>query len=418
MNIKDRFYLSIKMLMGTFMATDTIGGLGLSCNFSGEIIKLLYDGLNMGKSIKAGQPLISLFDEGSAEKAGDFFKKIQETESALDWQLNVSTEQEIMVIHFSGFLLDDYILIVGAPSREDMIKCMEDVSKSSEQFNTLQGVMKEFNSHCKEQQIMDSTLYDEIGRLNNELTTAQRELTKKNFQLSKLNEQKNQFLGMAAHDLRNPLSIILMYSDFLIDEAEDVLDDEQNDFLQIIHSSSDFMLKLIDDLLDVSKIESGKLELELEKTDISDFIEHNIALNQVIANKKQILIDFTHEEDIKPLLMLDRAKVDQVLNNLISNALKFSSPGSKVVVNLVKSHDEVVVSVKDQGQGIPEDEVHKLFKPFSKTSVQGTAGEKSTGLGLSISKRIMDGHAGKIWVESEFGKGSTFYFSLKLENND
>lgn len=398
------------------MATDTIEGLVLSCNLSGEIDKLVYKGLGVMKSPKVGQPFISLFDEGSVEKASDFFKKIQDTESALDWQLNVPSNQEIMVVHFSGFLLDDHILILGAPSREQMVNCMGVLSEiHSEYYNALQGLMKEFNSHYKEQQIMDSTLYDEIGRLNNELSTTQRELTKKNFQLSKLNEQKNQFLGMAAHDLRNPLSIILMYSDFLIDEAADVLDDEQNEFLQIIHSSSDFMLKLIEDLLDVSKIESGKLELELEKTDINTFIEHNIALNQVIANKKQISIDFTPEEDIMPFVMIDRAKIDQVLNNLLSNAIKFSSRKSKVEVYMVKSDEKVIVSVKDQGQGIPEDEVNKLFKPFSKTSIQGTAGEKSTGLGLSISKRIIEGHGGKIWVESEFGKGSNFNFSLKLE---
>jgi signal transduction histidine kinase len=405
----------MKMLTGTFMATDTIEGLVLSCDLSGEIDKLVYDRLGRGKSPKAGQPFISLFDEGSVEKASDFFKKIHDTESALGWQLNVPAGVEIMVLHFSGFLLEGHILIVGAPSREGMVRCIEELSRSSEQYNALQGLMKEINSHLKEHQTIDTSLYDEIGRLNNELTTAQRELTKKNFQLSKLNEQKNQFLGMAAHDLRNPLSIILMYSDFLIEEAAEVLDDEQKEFLQIIHSSSDFMLKLIDDLLDVSKIESGKLELELESTDIIDFIEHNLALNRVIANKKQISIDFTHKKHTKPLLMIDRAKIDQVLNNLISNALKFSSPGSKVEVHMVKSDDEIVVSVEDHGQGIPEDEVHKLFKPFSKTSIQGTAGEKSTGLGLSISKRIIDGHGGKIWVESKFGKGSTFSFSLNLE---
>jgi signal transduction histidine kinase len=403
------------MLKRNVMAHNNLNGLVLSCNLSGEVIKLIYDGLNRGKYIEIGQPFISLFDEGSIEKARDFLKKIQETESLLDWQLNMPAEGEIILLHFSGLLLEDHILIIGAPSLDDMVRCMEKISINSIEYsNALQGVMKEFNSHCKEQKTMDSSLYDEIGRLNNELASAQRELTKKNFQLSKLNEQKNQFLGMAAHDLRNPLSVIGMYSDFLIDEASDVLGEEHMEFLQVIRSSSEFMLKLINDLLDVSKIESGKLFLEIEPHNILDVIKHNVELNRVIANSKKINIDFTYSENIPPVILFDRAKIDQVLNNLISNALKFSNPDKNVGVMLERLDDEILVSVKDEGQGIPEDEVHKLFQPFSKTSVQSTEGEKSTGLGLSISKRIVEAHGGKIGVESKYGAGSTFFFTLKI----
>jgi signal transduction histidine kinase len=102
------------------------------------------------------------------------------------------------------------------------------------------------------------------------------------------------------------------------------------------------------------------------------------------------------------------------LNNLISNALKFSEPGTAVTVQASRVNGSVVVSVRDQGQGIPAEELDKLFKPFSKTSVRGTAGEKSTGLGLAICRRIVEGHHGRIWAESEVGKGSVFNFSLPL----
>jgi two-component system, OmpR family, sensor kinase len=309
------------------MTQEMVRGLALSCTLNGKIVKLVYDGLNAGKNIKYGKLFVSLVDEGSFEKASDFIRKIQEEKAAFDWQLNLPADQEILVIHFSGFIMNDEILIVGAKSRDEMAKLFEELTQiNDEQVNHLGLLMKNFSTNLDQNEYKDSNLYDEIGRLNNELTTAKRELTKKNIQLSKLNQEKNQFLGMAAHDLRNPLSVIMMYSDFIIEEAADDLGEEHQEFLQVIRSSSEFMLKLIDNLLDVSKIESGKLELELESTNIIKFIEHNLELNRVLADKKHIKIDFTYDDGLTSEIEIDRSKIDQVLNNLISNAIKFSEP--------------------------------------------------------------------------------------------
>ena len=173
------------------------------------------------------------------------------------------------------------------------------------------------------------------------------------------------------------------------------------------------MLRLINNLLDVSAIESGKLELELTKADLISVIKNNVELNNVIAHKKNIQIQFNAPVQISEIL-IDIGKIEQVLNNLISNAVKYSFPNTTVQVKISQNDSEVIVSVTDQGQGIPESELGKLFKPFEKTSVQSTAGEKSTGLGLSIVKNLVLGHKGRIWVESKVGEGSTFCFSLPL----
>jgi signal transduction histidine kinase len=258
------------------------------------------------------------------------------------------------------------------------------------------------------------TLRKSLVSANNELSNLGRELQKKNAELVKLNDLKNQFLGMAAHDLRNPISVILSYSDFLLEEAGETLGEEHRRFLATIRKSSDFMLSMLNDLLDITKIESGRLELELETVDLTDLIEHNVVLNRVLAAKKTIGIRFQHAEDLPPT-PVDRGKIDQVLNNLISNAVKFSPAGTTVTVHAFRSGDHVTVSVKDEGPGIPEGDRQKLFQPFSRTSVKSTGGEKSTGLGLAIVKKIILGHRGKIWVESGIGTGSTFYFSLPLE---
>ena len=240
------------------------------------------------------------------------------------------------------------------------------------------------------------------------------ELAQKSTQLVELNDVKNQLLGMAAHDLRNPLSVVSTASAFLLDDAGRLLPEaKRTDFLRRINSSSEFMLRMIDDLLDVAKIEAGRLDLELATGDLCGLIEENLTMNRMLAERKGIRLDFAPECNVPPF-RFDRGKVEQVLNNLISNALKFSASGTAVTVQVSRVNGSVVVSVRDQGSGIPTKELDKLFKPFGTTSVRGTAGEKSTGLGLAICRKIAEGHHGRIWAESEVGKGSVFSFSLPV----
>jgi signal transduction histidine kinase len=228
--------------------------------------------------------------------------------------------------------------------------------------------------------------------------------------LRALNEQKNKFLGMAAHDLRNPIGGILGYSEMLL---EDELADEQRTVVSKIESSSKFMLRLLNDLLDISQIESGKLELNLERCDVAGLVRQNVELNRIIAAKKQIGIELAAADGL-PVITADPAKFEQVLSNLVSNAIKYSFPNTRVRVAVSHHEDGVRVAVTDQGQGIPAEELPKVFQEFQKTSVQSTAGEKSTGLGLAIVKRIVEGHGGAIGVESTVGEGSTFWFTLPL----
>jgi PAS domain S-box-containing protein len=238
------------------------------------------------------------------------------------------------------------------------------------------------------------------------------QLAAKNAQLAELNDVKNQMLGMAAHDLRNPLHVVNAASSLLLDKlARDVSEAEKRDLLDRIYKNSEFMLNLIDDLLDVAKIETGRLDLTLATGDLCGLIEENMAMNRVLARKKGIRLDFAPERGL-PALRFDGSRLEQVLNNLISNALKFSPPGGTVTVRASRVDGSVVVSVHDHGQGIPAKELELLFKPFSKTSVHSTAGEKSTGLGLAICRKIVEGHHGRIWAESEVSKGSVFSFSL------
>ena len=266
----------------------------------------------------------------------------------------------------------------------------------------------------------DDALYEDFSRLNNELANLQRELVRKNVELARLNEEKNQWLGMAAHDLRTPLGVIENYAEFLLDEAGPGLGAEHRRFLELIHRSSQFAHRLVGDLLDVAVIESGELRLDLDAVDLHALVQHSVELHSVLAAKKGIRIglDTAPLQPPVPPLLADAGKLQQVLTNLLDNAVKFSHPGSEVRVRLVHESSpeagHAVVTVTDQGQGIPADELGKLFKPFGRTRVRSTGGETSTGLGLAIVRRIIEGHDGQMTLASTLGIGSSFGFRLPL----
>jgi two-component system, OmpR family, sensor kinase len=396
----------------------SIRGLAILCNRQGQICKHLHDELNVLHADGIGASFSVLFDAGSVEKAQTFLQTLLEQQFVHDWELSVVSDQRPILLHFVGALVEEGLLIVGASDRGDSLRYYDELMQmNNEQANSLRIMRKEQAVQAQRGQL-DEALYDEISRLNNELVTAQRELMKKNAQLERLIEQKNELLGIAAHDLRNPLSAIALYSKLMIDDGG--LSDEQLSFITVVYENSQFVFQLINNLLDISKIEAGRLDLALKPTPLLPLLERSVTLSRMLAQRKQIEIEFSVEPDL-PLLLLDGSKIHQVVDNLLSNAIKFSYSETTVQVKAVLRDHFVQISVTDQGQGIPPDEVEKLFEPFTRSSVRPTAGEQSTGLGLAIVRRIVEGHRGQVWLESKVNHGSTFYFSLPViggENGD
>lgn len=249
---------------------------------------------------------------------------------------------------------------------------------------------------------------------NRQLTAMQRELEQKNAELVRLNEEKNGFVGMAAHDLRNPLGVILGYSDFLLIMRRSELAEEDAEIVEEIKKSSQFMLSLINDLLSISTIEAGKLTLERTSTDLAELTVANVRRNTVLAARKGMGLVCAVDRDL-PRVLVDVQKVEQVLSNLIGNAVQYSFPESSIEIAVHHQRGEVILSVTDHGQGIAPEDMGKLFKPFGRATSVSTGGEKSTGLGLAIARRIVEGHGGRIWVESEIGEGSTFFVAFPVE---
>lgn len=253
----------------------------------------------------------------------------------------------------------------------------------------------------------------EVLELNRDFSNLTRQLHKANASLEKLNQLKNQFLGMAAHDLRKPVGIVMAYSDFLIEEAGPSLSDEHLSFLHTIQSSAVFMKRLIDNFLDASLIDSGRFDLELDSCDLNEILHNALQMVSLAAQKKSTQIRL-ETADALPALLIDSAKMEQVFMNIIANAVEYSPPHSTVMVRILPDDRQVLIQVQDQGPGIPQDEIQNLFHAYGKTSARKTAGERSIGLGLAISRKIVDQHGGKITVTSQINEGSLFEIHLPL----
>lgn len=232
-------------------------------------------------------------------------------------------------------------------------------------------------------------------------------------QLSKANHAKNRFLGMAAHDLRNPLASIRGIAEFLQEGTVGPLSAEQLDLVHTIHGAAQSMLDMVNELLDVATIESGELKLQRGVHDMTDLVSKGVAAINREAARKQTRVVF--DPPPAPVrVQIDPAKMRQVVDNLLSNAVKYSPPGSTITANLAGNDASGTCSfaVRDQGPGIPEGERDRLFKDFSQLSNKPTAGEKSTGLGLAICRKIVDAHHGAIVAENLPGGGCEFRVTL------
>lgn len=232
-------------------------------------------------------------------------------------------------------------------------------------------------------------------------------------QLSKANAAKNRFLGMAAHDLRNPLASIRGLAEFLRDGVVGPLSTDQLDLINTIHTASQSMLRMVNELLDVATIESGELKIVREKHRLGELIEKCVYLANIDAAKKNTHISYAMPHG-EPDVLVDAAKIQQVVDNLLNNAVKYSPPGSQISAEYSWNDATCSFAVKDQGPGIPENERDRLFKDFGRLSVKPTGGEKSTGLGLAICRKIVDAHNGTIVAENLTTRGCEFRVTLPL----
>ena len=240
-----------------------------------------------------------------------------------------------------------------------------------------------------------------------------REIADKSAQLEAASRHKSEFLANMSHELRTPLNAIIGFSEVLTERMFGELNDKQEEYLKDIHASGQHLLSLINDILDLSKIEAGRMELELSEFDLPNAIENALILVRERASRRGIALGHTIDERLG-MIGGDERKVKQVLLNLLSNALKFTPEGGRIDVG-ARLHDGVAeVSVADTGIGIAPADQDAVFEEFRQV---GTADKKAegTGLGLALSRKFIELHGGRIWVKSQVGAGSTFTFTLPFQ---
>jgi two-component system sensor histidine kinase/response regulator len=249
---------------------------------------------------------------------------------------------------------------------------------------------------------------------NNELRELNANLEKKvelrTLELKDLNATKDKFFSIIAHDLKNPFNTLMGFTELMLDNLQDYSYDKLKEFIGILHDTSKQSYNLLENLLEWSRSQTGRMQMDATSLDIHDMIVENINLLANLAGKKKIIL----HNDSQPgsHVMADSNMMHTVIRNLISNAIKYTHEGGSIVIDSVLKQDNYEISIADNGIGIKPENIAKLFRIDVNYSTHGTADETGTGLGLVLCKEFVTRNGGKIWVESEFGKGSTFRFTL------
>jgi len=241
-----------------------------------------------------------------------------------------------------------------------------------------------------------------------------REIQDKSRQLEVANQHKSEFLANMSHELRTPLNAIIGFSEVLLERLFGDLNEKQDDYLKDIHSSGRHLLNLINDILDLSKVEAGRMELDLSTFDLPTAIANAMTLIRERAQNHGIAM----AQDVAPELgeiVADERKFKQILLNLLSNAVKFTPDGGRIEVRACANGDNLVVAVHDTGIGIAPDDQEAVFEEFRQVGRNYTSKQEGTGLGLALTRRFVELHGGRIGVDSKPGEGSTFTFTIPLK---
>ena len=272
---------------------------------------------------------------------------------------------------------------------------------------------KRMEQELRERNEQLDTQNEELQSQGEELMAHQQELIEKSQEVEATSQAKSEFLSHMSHELRTPLNIILGFSELMLDETPGKINKEQRQCLKDITASGNQLLALINDVLDLSKVESGKMELHLTNIILGDMLQSLARTMTPILTPKRQHLDIEVEEEL-PSIRADKGKLKQVLFNLTSNATKLTPNRGKIKIQAARTGDWCQVSVIDNGTGIKKEEQKRIFEAFHQAENPLSKGNGGTGLGLTVAQQIVEKHGGQIWVDSEPGKGSRFTFTLPL----
>ncbi|MAU01430.1 MAG: hypothetical protein CL608_30185 [Anaerolineaceae bacterium] len=257
--------------------------------------------------------------------------------------------------------------------------------------------------------IANARLFEELEERAAELAIAYEELKESD-------RLKDELVQNVSHELRTPLTFVKGYVDLLMDGDKGLLTAEQQEYLQIVSDKTDDITRIIEDIITLQRIDSGNLQLEVMS--MADLLQTAVTSHRLVADKKGLSIACSIPPGQKGFVRIDKGRMNQVLDNLIGNAFKFSPDGGTIRLSMVEKEEEVLVSVVDEGIGMPAEKHQRIFERFYQIDGSSRRRFGGTGIGLAIVKRIIDAHEGRIWVESELNKGSAFLFTLPIVKQD
>ncbi|MCB0195115.1 MAG: PAS domain-containing protein [Anaerolineae bacterium] len=256
---------------------------------------------------------------------------------------------------------------------------------------------------------------NELRLLRNQLLNHNAQLAMANAELRHLDEVKSTFISVAAHELQTPLSSINGFIEMLLDEVYGPVNDEQKEALDIVQRSATRLINIIKNLLDVTRIEAGRIELALRPTDLTELIELVAAefRPQIEAKQQNLTVQF---QPNLPFVLCDHTRTIQIVGNLLSNAIKYTPSKGSITLNteLAKAEGFLKITVKDTGVGMSQEDQAMLFKRFFRAESANVTGENGTGLGLYITRSLVELHGGQIWAESELWRGSAFHVTFPI----
>ena len=244
-----------------------------------------------------------------------------------------------------------------------------------------------------------------------------RELEVRSRQLEVASRHKSEFLASMSHELRTPLNAVIGFSDVLLERMFGDLNDRQDEYVRDIRDSGRHLLELINEILDLSKVEAGRMELDVAPVSLSNALEHGLAMVRERADRRGVSLTLERDDDLLRV-SADELKLTQVVLNLLTNAVKFTNAGGTVEVSARVEGEWAQIEVRDTGIGIAEDEQERVFEAFQRGGRDARTSTEGTGLGLTLSKRIVELHGGRMWMQSQLGIGSTFGFAVPLARTD
>ena len=252
--------------------------------------------------------------------------------------------------------------------------------------------------------------------MNEELQCQKEELAENNQRLENISRIKSDFLANMSHELRTPLNTVIGFSELLQDQLFGELNQKQQRFVRNIRTSGQHLLALINDILDLSKVESGKMELELSAFSLLESLNESLMMLRVKALKGGVILHLEPGPQSDVTIAADQRKLKQIMFNLLSNAVKFTLTGGKVDVSVRRDGDFIEITVADTGIGIKAEDLAKLFQPFTQLELVYSKEFEGTGLGLALTRNLVELHGGRIWVKSEYGAGSRFCFTIPVSH--